>query len=76
MATKLYANGGNMPFAPTRGFAGSTGIMALIASTVLQWQERASMRYHLADLDKEYLTDAGLSASQVSSETNKSFWQS
>jgi uncharacterized protein YjiS (DUF1127 family) len=76
MATKTYANGGNMPFAPASGIAGGTGIVALIASTILKWQERASMRHHLADLDKQYLTDMGLSANEVSSETSKSFWQS
>ena len=76
MATKTYASGGNMPFAPTRGFAGSTGIMGLITATALKWQERATMRHQLADLDKEYLTDMGLSASQVTTETAKSFWQS
>ncbi|MCC3306707.1 DUF1127 domain-containing protein [Sneathiella sp. HT1-7] len=76
MATKSYVNGGNMHLAPANGLVSSNGIMGSIASTILQWQERVSMRYQLADLDKQYLTDMGLSASEVKAETGKTFWQS
>ena len=65
-----------MHLAPARRHVGGNGIMGSIASTILKWQERESMRHQLAGLDKEYLTDMGLSASEAKLETAKSFWQS
>ncbi|MZR32432.1 DUF1127 domain-containing protein [Sneathiella litorea] len=76
MATRTYTNGGNMQFAPVTGHVDNQGILGSIASTILNWQERASMRHQLASLDKEYLNDMGLSTSAVKLETSKSFWQS
>ncbi|MEX1034917.1 MAG: hypothetical protein WDZ54_03110 [Sneathiella sp.] len=76
MATKAYMNGGNMHLAPVSGYGSSTGFMGSITGAILKWQERATMRHHLASLDKVYLTDMGLSASQIETETGKAFWQS
>ncbi|MBL4907530.1 MAG: hypothetical protein JKX94_08770 [Sneathiella sp.] len=45
------------------------------SQTILTWQTRASMRYRLADLDKENLSDIGLSRQDLSFEANKPFWQ-
>ncbi|MDF2367735.1 hypothetical protein [Sneathiella sp.] len=76
MATKSYINGGNIHLAPANGHVSGNGIIGSIASTIMQWQERETMRHQLAGLDKVYLTDMGLSASEAKSETAKSFWQS
>ena len=76
MATKSVINGGNIHHAPVSGYGSSAGFMGSITNIVLQWQERATMRHHLASLDKEYLNDAGLSTSQIQTETGKAFWQS
>lgn len=76
MATNLYTNGGKLHFAPTKGQFGTAGFIGSVAATVMKWQERASLRHHLADLDKVYLTDMGLTVAQVQNETEKTFWQS
>ncbi|MEX0584063.1 MAG: hypothetical protein WD185_10355 [Sneathiella sp.] len=54
MATKAYMNGGNMHLAPVSGYGSSTGFMGSITGAILKWQERATMRHHLASLDKVY----------------------
>lgn len=46
-----------------------------MAKTILTWQERASMRYRLADMDKNNLSDIGLTRQELSSEANKYFWR-
>ncbi|MBL4666320.1 MAG: DUF1127 domain-containing protein [Sneathiella sp.] len=52
-----------------------TGLLATLTQTVLVWQERASMRHSLATLDQENLSDIGLTASDISQEIRKPFWQ-
>lgn len=76
MTTKTFTNGGKLHLAPVKGHVGGSGIIITIVSTILGWQERVSMRHQLANLDEEFLTDMGLSASQVKAEISKSFWQS
>ena len=39
------------------------------------WQERANQRAHLAALDDRLLSDAGLTRSDVETETAKPFWR-
>ena len=51
------------------------GFLNAVARTVMTWQERASMRHHLADLSEENLSDIGLSFEQAQAESRKPFWQ-
>ncbi|MBO0333084.1 hypothetical protein J0X12_05645 [Sneathiella sp. CAU 1612] len=76
MATKTYVNGGKLHLAPVKEHVGASGIMGTLIATIFKWQERESMRHQLADLDKVFLTDMGLSDLDVKTETTKSFWQS
>ncbi len=51
------------------------GFLTAMTQTVLAWQERASMRYRLAELDKQNLSDIGLSHHDLMMEAQKPFWQ-
>lgn len=51
------------------------GLVALGASKIIVWQERARERNRLASMDDFMLRDIGLSRSQVARETGKAFWQ-
>lgn len=42
---------------------------------LLEWQERASQRGHLASLEDHMLKDVGLSRADVEHETSKPFWR-
>lgn len=42
--------------------------------TLLIWQERASTRARLRDLDAHFLQDVGLSREQARNEARKPFW--
>ena len=53
----------------TKNFLGSA------IATIVKWQERASMRHHLATLDKNYLDDMGVSTHQALEEIAKPFWR-
>ena len=59
----------------TKTAATKTGLLSTFGKTVLVWQERASMRHNLAQLDKENLSDMGMSTDFVSTEIKKYFWQ-
>ncbi len=59
----------------TKTPATKTGLLSTFGKTVLVWQERASMRHNLAQLDKENLCDMGISTDFVSAEIKKHFWQ-
>lgn len=58
----------------TKARTPKAGFFAAIGNTLLTWQDRASMRYQLADLDKEILNDMGLNEQAVSKEISKPFW--
>ncbi len=49
-------------------------IAAQAFETVLVWQERASQRRALAQLDARMLKDVGLSRAEVDLELRKPFW--
>ncbi|MEM7171766.1 MAG: DUF1127 domain-containing protein [Pseudomonadota bacterium] len=50
-------------------------LVAAVFRTLLTWQERASQRHHLAQLDERYLEDMGISAAERSAEVRKPFWK-
>lgn len=52
------------------------GLFSLLLQNLIEWQERASSRQSLVELDDRLLRDIGLTRSMVDAETNKSFWQS
>jgi len=43
-------------------------------NVLLQWQERATTRARLRDLDARFLDDVGLSAQEAYREARKPFW--
>lgn len=55
--------------------AKSRNAFMTVTNTLLTWQERASMRYRLADMDQENLSDVGLTRRDTHSESKKAFWQ-
>jgi uncharacterized protein YjiS (DUF1127 family) len=63
--------------APTSVFAGSekASFIRQFVTAITIWQERASMRTKLAQLDKDNLTDMGMTLADVKLEINKPFWQ-
>ncbi|OUR79419.1 hypothetical protein A9Q83_03155 [Alphaproteobacteria bacterium 46_93_T64] len=74
MTTKTFKCTETSPF--TAGTATKKhGLLATMTHTMLVWQERASMRSQLANLDKENLSDMGLTATEISAELRKPFWQ-
>lgn len=75
MSAKLYESRENTRIStPSLTTRLRPGIAALL-QRILAWQAREAERRHLAELDKNYLTDAGLSCADVRVETKKSFWQ-
>lgn len=74
MSTKML----NMKQSNHLGFdnkAKSRNIFMAMTNTLLTWQERASMRYKLAEMDQQNLSDVGLSRQEVATEVQKNFWQ-
>ena len=51
------------------------GFLSSLTRTVLTWQDRATMRYRLAELSEQNLTDVGLTHAQALNEASKPFWQ-
>ncbi len=51
------------------------GVVSTVLNTLLVWQERSSMRRHLANLDERNLNDIGMTYAQMSDEASKPFWQ-
>jgi uncharacterized protein YjiS (DUF1127 family) len=51
------------------------GLIVSIGRTILMWQERASMRHNLSQLDQENLNDMGIDHTFVEMEVKKPFWQ-
>jgi uncharacterized protein YjiS (DUF1127 family) len=49
--------------------------IARVFETLLIWQERASQRHALAQLDDRMLKDVGLNRADVELEANKPFWR-
>ncbi|MBL4740541.1 MAG: hypothetical protein JKY12_06070 [Sneathiella sp.] len=52
-----------------------TGFLSSFTQTILNWQDRAAMRYRLAELSEENLSDMGLTQNDAMTEANKHFWQ-
>lgn len=50
-------------------------LAAQVFTTLLDWQERARQRRHLAQLDDHMLKDIGLTRVDVARETSKAFWK-
>ena len=46
-----------------------------VFTALLDWQERARQRQHLAQLDDRMLKDIGLTRLDVVRETSKAFWE-
>ncbi|TNE40744.1 MAG: hypothetical protein EP348_01700 [Alphaproteobacteria bacterium] len=71
MAHKMTVTGGNfnVTAAPRAGLLGS------VTATVLKWQERAAMRYHLQSMDEEFLNDTGMTSQTLRAEATKPFWR-
>lgn len=59
----------------TRNLEVKHGFISSIISSVVKWQERASMRHQLASLDKKYLVDMGVSSQNALDEISKPFWR-
>ena len=51
-----------------------TSVLGRLIATLGTWQERASDRAHLRDLDARLLEDMGLSARDAKRESTKHFW--
>ena len=54
------------------------GLNALFVNaidTVLDWQDRARQRHHLAEMDDHLLRDIGLSRADLEHESSKPFWR-
>jgi len=49
--------------------------LARAAGLLLCWQERATQRHKLAQLDRRLLADMGLVQAQATTEAGKPFWQ-
>jgi uncharacterized protein YjiS (DUF1127 family) len=61
---------------PEEGFAGSLGRLSrALLDRLLQWQQRASERVHLARLSDRDLEDIGLTRGQIEQEADKPFWR-
>jgi uncharacterized protein YjiS (DUF1127 family) len=70
----------NRPSASVLGFvARRSGALARIASAALarlvDWQERAEQRHHLAAMDERMLKDIGVSHADALRESEKPFWR-
>lgn len=50
-------------------------VLGRAAETVLAWQQRASDRKRLAEMDERQLKDMGLSRGDISREVEKPFWR-
>lgn len=50
--------------------------IASIASVLLTWQERLSVRNDLERMSTRQLEDIGLTKADIATEVNKPFWQS
>jgi len=59
----------------TGGQVKKHGILSSLTRTVLNWQDRAAMRYRLAELSEQNLSDIGLTYNDAMTEANKPFWQ-
>ncbi|HZD26482.1 MAG TPA: DUF1127 domain-containing protein [Alphaproteobacteria bacterium] len=65
-------------FAPWRGGRSSRSWPVRpgrLLHLLLAWQERASQRHQLAELDERLLQDMGLNRLDVWQETRKPFWR-
>ena len=51
------------------------GLLGRFWSLILQWQERASQRHALAELDHRMLKDIGLNRAEIAREIDKPFWR-
>ncbi len=69
----MQITGRQTQFAPSFGSARHWAVTAI--QTLLQWQERASQRHHIAGLNDRALKDVGLTRADVESEAAKPFWQ-
>ncbi|GLQ06256.1 DUF1127 domain-containing protein [Sneathiella chinensis] len=71
---------GTLNIKPTKGYGfdlktGKSGFTAKVLASLLLWQERASMRAQLAQLDEENLIDMGISRQDARTEARKPFWR-
>ena len=57
-------------------WAAFTRRLTIILDTLATWQERASQRYRLAELDDRMLRDVGLSRADIRREVERPFWRS
>ncbi len=53
----------------------STGWLVNALGILLVWQERASERHRLAELEAHQLEDMGLTRADVTAECSKPFWR-
>jgi uncharacterized protein YjiS (DUF1127 family) len=52
-----------------------SALLDSVFCTLLEWQERARQRYHLARLDDRLLKDVGLGRAEAEAEYRKPFWR-
>jgi uncharacterized protein YjiS (DUF1127 family) len=58
------------------GFSGRlVQVLGSFFDLLLEWQDRAAQRAHLAALDDHALRDVGLSRADVQMEVDKPFWR-
>jgi uncharacterized protein YjiS (DUF1127 family) len=57
------------------GLVGRDSIFVRLVDHVLVWQQRATMRARLAELDRHSLADMGLAPAKALAEAGKPFWR-
>ena len=57
------------------GVVGRDSILVRLVDRVLNWQQRATMRARLAELDGRLLADMGLAPAKAMAEAGKPFWR-
>ncbi len=60
--------------ASVQGFSVRGAILGLF-DALLRWQDRASGRYHLAEMDEHALKDVGLTDADIYKEYSKPVWR-
>lgn len=58
-----------------RGFGAIARAFNAILTKLVDWQERAEQRHHLAEMDERMRKDIGVSYADVLREADKPFWR-
>jgi uncharacterized protein YjiS (DUF1127 family) len=58
-----------------RGFGAIARVLNAVLTKLVDWQERAEQRHHLAGMDERMRKDIGVSYADVLREADKPFWR-